>query len=182
MVPVILFVGDSNSGKTYCIERIIPRLKEKGFKIGTIKHAPHGFKLDYEKRDSYRMSQAGADTVVIASPDRVGMIKKIYKEFDIDSLRKYLFRDVDLLIVEGYKLEDFPKIAVFKGDIIYKELKEYRQKLIACLCNSELDDIDLDLIDVPCFKKDNIEKITSFIIKRVIRKRRKNRAAKKNTI
>jgi molybdopterin-guanine dinucleotide biosynthesis protein B len=169
MVPVVLFVGNSNSGKTYCIERIIPELKKKGYKVGAIKHAPDGFKLDYERRDSYRMTRAGADTVVISSPNKVGMIKSIDNEIDIETLRKQLFKDVNILIVEGYKLDDFPKIAIFRNEIDYRELKKYREKLMAVLCDMELDDVEKHIVDVPCFKKEDIEEITSFIIKKLIK-------------
>ena len=66
-IPIISIVGKSNSGKTTLIEKIIPELKKRGCKVGTIKHDVHGFEIDYEGKDTYRHFQAGPDTVVIAS-------------------------------------------------------------------------------------------------------------------
>ena len=183
MVPVVIFVGDSNSGKTACIEKIIPELKNRGYKIGAIKHAPRGFKLDYEKRDSYRMTQAGANTVVISSSDRLGMIKKIDTELYITDLRKNFLKDVDVIIVEGCKHEDFPHIAVFKDKIIQGELRNYREKLIAVICDSEIDDVEKDIVNVPCFQKHESDKTASFIIKKIIgKKKRRKYGAKQITV
>ena len=66
-VPILCFVGRSNSGKTTLIERVIPELVRAGYKVATVKHAGHGFDLDTEGKDSWRHKQAGASTVVIIS-------------------------------------------------------------------------------------------------------------------
>ena len=66
-VPIVCFVGKSNSGKTTFIERVIPELVRAGYKIATVKHAGHGFDLDTEGKDSWRHKQAGASSVVILS-------------------------------------------------------------------------------------------------------------------
>src|SRR5438876_10539583 len=61
--PILCFVGRSNSGKTTLIERVIPVLVREGYRIATIKHAGHGFDLDTEGKDSWRLKRAGAKTV-----------------------------------------------------------------------------------------------------------------------
>ena len=67
-VPIVSFVGRSNSGKTTLIERLIPELVVAGYRIATIKHAGHGFDLDTEGKDSWRHKRAGASTVIARSP------------------------------------------------------------------------------------------------------------------
>ena len=62
-VPILSFVGRSNSGKTTLIERVIPELVRAGYKVATVKHAGHGFDLDTEGKDSWRHKQAGASSV-----------------------------------------------------------------------------------------------------------------------
>ena len=61
-VPILSFVGRSNSGKTTLIERVIPMLVRAGYKVATVKHAGHGFDLDTEGKDSWRHKQAGASS------------------------------------------------------------------------------------------------------------------------
>ena len=62
-VPIISFVGLSNSGKTTLIERVIPELVRAGYKVATVKHSGHGFDLDTEGKDSWRHKRAGASSV-----------------------------------------------------------------------------------------------------------------------
>ena len=66
-VPIVSFVGRSNSGKTTLIERVIPELVRAGYKVATVKHAGHGFDLDTEGKDSWRHKRAGASSVVVLS-------------------------------------------------------------------------------------------------------------------
>ena len=99
--PVISIVGKSESGKTTLIEQLLPELKRRGYRIGVVKHAHHGFDMDRKGKDSYRHKQAGADTVMIASPGRIAMIKDVRGE-RLDDLIPF-FKDMDLLITEGFK-------------------------------------------------------------------------------
>src|SRR2546427_449321 len=69
--PILCFVGRSNSGKTTLIERLIPVLVREGYRIATIKHAGHGFDLDTEGKDSWRLKRAGAKTVIVTSKGSV---------------------------------------------------------------------------------------------------------------
>ena len=76
-VPVVCFVGRSNSGKTTFIERVIPELVRAGYKVATVKHAGHGFDLDTEGKDSWRHKQAGSATTIITSPRQIGMVMDV---------------------------------------------------------------------------------------------------------
>ncbi|MEW5767382.1 MAG: molybdopterin-guanine dinucleotide biosynthesis protein B, partial [bacterium] len=69
MVPVVSIVGGKNSGKTRLIEGIVPELKKRGYRIGTIKHDHHGLTaedVDREGTDTYRHQLCGAESVVLS--------------------------------------------------------------------------------------------------------------------
>jgi len=154
--PVISIVGKSESGKTTLIERLIPELKRRGYRIGIVKHAHHGFDMDRKGKDSYRHRQAGADTVMVCSPGRIAMIKDVPGE-RLDDLIPY-FKDMDLLITEGFKSDRAPKIEIFRAE---------RHRHPACLEDDTLiaivTDTPLD-VAVPQFATDDIQAITEFIV------------------
>ena len=73
--PILLFVaGKSGSGKTTILERLIPELKDRGLKVGTIKHHHGDFTMDIPGKDSWRHKMAGAEKTIISSPNRIGMV------------------------------------------------------------------------------------------------------------
>jgi molybdopterin-guanine dinucleotide biosynthesis protein B len=158
--PVISIVGKSESGKTTLIERLIPELKRRGYRVGIVKHAHHGFDMDRKGKDSYRHRQAGANTVMIASPGQIAMIKQVPRA-SLDDLIPF-FEDMDLLITEGFKSDRAPKIEVFRAE---------RHQLPACLEDDTLmamvSDTPLDLT-VPLFATGDIQAITEFIVARCL--------------
>ena len=107
--PVIGFSGFSGSGKTTLIEKLIPLLKKKGFKVAVIKHDGHDFEMDREGKDTYRFAKAGADTVMISSvakSARLGNHARSLEEMIRDA------DDADIILVEGYKYADILRIGV----------------------------------------------------------------------
>ena len=72
--PVVSIVGYSGSGKTTLIEKLISALKQRGLRVGTIKHDVHGFEMDRPGKDSWRHKQAGASATIITSPRQIGMV------------------------------------------------------------------------------------------------------------
>jgi len=114
MIPVIGIVGTSNSGKTTLICRVVADLSARGYRVATIKHHHGEFDIDHEGKDSYKHREAGAETVLIASPNRVAMVRKLATELPLQELVGTLVDDVDLVIVEGYKGEAVPKIEVWR--------------------------------------------------------------------
>lgn len=112
MRTIIAIVGKSESGKTRLIEKLIPEIKKRGRRVGTVKHAPHGMCMDHGGKDSDRHRQAGSDTTVVAAPGEIMMFKRAPSD-QLDVLAP-LFADVDLVLAEGYKRSDRPKIEVFR--------------------------------------------------------------------
>ncbi len=103
-VPVISIVGAHNSGKTTFIEKVISILSDRGYCVATIKHDPKGKAVtDTPGKDSYRMFNAGAKQVILASPDKITSYIRI-SDYDLsDLLKKYVVEDVDIIIIEGFK-------------------------------------------------------------------------------
>jgi len=115
MPAIVSIVGRSESGKTTLIEKLIPVLTQRGYRIGTIKHTHHAIDIDRSGKDSARHRTAGAETVMLASPGRIAMFKATASEA-LDGLIRY-FDDLDLLITEGYKRENKPKIEVLRAAV-----------------------------------------------------------------
>lgn len=110
-VPVVSIVGKSGVGKTTALERIIREIKRRGYKVGTVKHDTHGFDMDRPGKDSWRHAQAGSDAVVVAGPHKIALIRRVDEEMPLDEIVP-LIGDVDLVITEGYKRGEKPKIEV----------------------------------------------------------------------
>lgn len=156
MPPVLSIVGKSESGKTTLIEKLIPELKRRGYRIGIVKHAHHGFDIDRKGKDSYRHRKAGADAVMIASSGQIAMIKDGPAEC-LDDLIPY-FEDVDLLLTEGFKGERAPKIEIFRSQRHQQPACLEDDTLIAMVSNTPLD------LSMPQFTSDDIPAIVEFIV------------------
>lgn len=111
MIPVVSVVGKSNVGKTTLLEKLIPELKRRGYRVATVKHDAHSFEMDQPGKDTWRHRQAGADVVVISSKDKVAMIKRVPQEVPLPEIAQ-MISDVDILLTEGYKRGPAPKIEV----------------------------------------------------------------------
>ena len=160
MTPIICIAGRSQTGKTTLIEKLIPTLKERGYRIGTIKHSHHIFEMDKTGKDSWRHKDAGAETVIIASPGKIAMVKNDH-EGSLDSLVDY-FRDMDLVITEGYKGEKKPKIEVVRAARHQEALLAEDPNLIAIVT-----DINMS-VNVPVFGMEDIVQLADFIEKNIL--------------
>lgn len=121
VIPVIGFAAYSGTGKTTLIEQLIPALNAKGLKIALIKHAHHAFDIDKEGKDTFRFRQAGAQQILISSRYRQAWIKETpEQETSLQRLIEMIHSpEIDLILVEGFKKEAFPKIEL-KRDAIQK--------------------------------------------------------------
>jgi len=112
---IIGLAGWSGSGKTTLITKIIPRLIARGVTVSTLKHAHHGFDLDQPGKDSFFHRAAGATEVVISSARRFAILHELRgeSEWDLPDLVAKM-SPVDLVLVEGYKRDAFPKLEVYR--------------------------------------------------------------------
>ena len=155
MPAIISIVGRSQSGKTTLIERLIPELKHRGYRIGTVKHTHHALDVDKTGKDSARHRNAGAETVILASPDEMVMIKSGHPD-TLDELIPF-FDDVDLLITEGYKRSQRPKIEVVRAARNPSPFCQGDPHLMAVVTDAPVD------LAVPRFGLDEIDRIADFI-------------------
>lgn len=158
---ILLIVGRSGSGKTTLLERLIPELRGRGYRIGTIKHV-HGFDIDHEGKDSWRHKEAGADAVVVSSPEKLALIKDVESEETLDNIALKYFQDVHIILAEGYKSEGRPKIEVYRSAAHATRVCEGDKHLVAFVSDSGLDP------GVPCFAPDDIKGLADFVEKRFL--------------
>lgn len=110
--PIVSFVGKSNSGKTTFLEKLIPEMKRRGYRLGVIKHDAHSFTIDHEGKDSYRLKEAGADTVILSSETKLALVKDVGTTPSLHELCNKFLLDVDIIFSEGYSKENAHKIEI----------------------------------------------------------------------
>lgn len=162
MAPhIICIVGKKKSGKTTFLEKLIPELQALGVSVGVVKHDAHSFDMDHEGKDSWRLQQAGAETVVVSSPDRVAMIKAVDHELSLSELAQALFADKHLMLTEGYFNSEHPKIEVHRRDAHQRPLCDGRnqaeKKLVAMVT-----DVGVEA-DVPKFDLEDAKGVAAHI-------------------
>lgn len=152
MSKVINIVGcGSNVGKTFVIQGIIRELKLRGYSVATIKHDIHGFDIDKKGKDTYKHREAGAETVIISSKNRLAMIKELEEEIELNEVIR-LVKDKDIILVEGYKKSNLRKIEVYRNGIS-ENIITPKDKLIAIASDVELDINDVDVINKEDYKE-----------------------------
>ncbi|MGE0803522.1 MAG: molybdopterin-guanine dinucleotide biosynthesis protein B [Lautropia sp.] len=115
---VIGFAGFSGAGKTTLIEQLIPRLVARGLRVSLVKHAHHAFDIDQPGKDSYRHRQAGASEILLTSSYRWALMHEL-RGAPEPSLHEQLrrFSPCDLVLVEGFKSAEIPKIEVHRPSL-----------------------------------------------------------------
>ncbi len=162
----VSFVAKSGTGKTTLLEKVIACLKEQGYKVGVIKHDAHRFEIDHPGKDSYRLAAAGADTMLIASPEKLALIKRHEEAPPVEELIASYFDDVDIILTEGFKKSSMPKIELHR-----------RERSPTLLCRGEQHDPTLVAVasdepltlDVPVMDLNNPRQVADFIVERFIR-------------
>jgi len=119
-VPVLGFAAYSGTGKTTLLTQLIPLLKQSGITTGIIKHSHHNFEIDKPGKDSYQLRAAGASPVMLVSAYRRAMITEfphIQEPVLQDQLDAFDQSAIDLILVEGFKAEKFPKIELHRPSL-----------------------------------------------------------------
>ena len=119
-MPVVSFVGPSGVGKTTLLEKIVREFKGRGFRVAVVKHAHHGFEIDRPGKDSWRMTQAGCDLVVVSSCRKMAFIQERTSEAPLEELISLIDGQVDIVLVEGYKNSGKPTVEVFRSTVCQK--------------------------------------------------------------
>ena len=171
-VPVISFVGRSNTGKTTLLEKVIPLLRSRVLRVGTVKHHAGEFEIDREGKDSYRHKKAGATATMITSPTKVALVEDISRELTLSEVIERYMHEVDLVITEGYKRERMPKVELYVHGRGAPPLATEDPDIIAIATDGPAIAADApvdELIDVhvPVFSRDEPEPIVDLIVKRL---------------
>ena len=156
--------GVKNSGKTTLIEKIVGKLNGLNYKVGVIKHDGHEFVADHEGTDTDRHKKAGAKSVMIYSNTKMMLIKDCQK-IQIEELIQYQ-KDMDIVIVEGMKYSNLPKIEIVRGEISSQ-----------CVCAKDtllavVTDLAVENIDVPVVGLDDIDRLLEIIEEKILLKDR----------
>jgi molybdopterin-guanine dinucleotide biosynthesis protein B len=114
MFPVVSIVGESKSGKTTLLESLIGELRSRGHQLAAIKHTHSDFEMDQPGKDSWRLREAGCDTVVLSSPKKMAVFAEREDEANLEELFSLIKGDIDLVLTEGFKRANTPKIEVHR--------------------------------------------------------------------
>ncbi|HUJ90195.1 MAG TPA: molybdopterin-guanine dinucleotide biosynthesis protein B [Syntrophorhabdales bacterium] len=158
VIPVLSVIGRSNTGKTTVIEKLIPMLNAKNIRVATIKHHLHDFESDRQGKDSYRLKKAGARISMIVSPQKVAFTADTERELTLAELVSAYIRDVDLVIVEGFKEERAPKIEIYRYSEGIAPLCRDDRDVIALMSDRPVD------APVPVLSRDDVEKAAEMIL------------------
>ncbi|HBT47241.1 MAG TPA: molybdopterin-guanine dinucleotide biosynthesis protein B [Peptococcaceae bacterium] len=160
MIPIISVVGKSDTGKTTLLTKLLPELKARGYRVATIKHDTHGFDIDKPGKDTWKHAEAGADVVAISSPAKVALIEKVPRELTLDEVAERI-QGVDIIITEGYKRGNKPKIEVHRA-AVGGELLCTEEELLAVVTDEPVP------VRVPTFGWDEVAGLADLIEERIL--------------
>ena len=158
------FAGWSGSGKTTLLAHLIPALKKRGLRLSTIKHAHHAFDLDQPGKDSWKHRQAGATEVLISSQKRWALLHELGNTQE-PQLRDLLpkMAPVDLILVEGFKRDNHPKIEIFRSTVS-KPLLHPKDPAIIAVATEDHNCPELTDCPLPLLNLDDPEALADFIL------------------
>jgi molybdopterin-guanine dinucleotide biosynthesis adapter protein len=157
---IIGLAGWSGSGKTTLLTKLIPRLTARGLAVSTVKHAHHAFDLDQPGKDSHSHRLAGATEVLVGSAARWALVHELRSGAE-PSLRDLLAKlaPVDLVIVEGYKREQHPKLEVHRAAVRKPLLQPDDPHIVAIASDQALPSA------VPVVSLDDVEAIADIVLR-----------------
>ncbi|QMU60606.1 MAG: molybdopterin-guanine dinucleotide biosynthesis protein B [Gammaproteobacteria bacterium] len=161
--PVIGFSAYSGSGKTTLLEKLIPILSARKLRVAVIKHAHHSFDIDHPEKDSYKIRKAGAQQILISSQKRWAMIHEHADENSELSLQEALqhisVRNIDLVIVEGFKSAPIAKIEIHRPTL-KKPLISASDKYVIAIATDDPSQVESKL---PLLDLNNIDMIANYV-------------------
>lgn len=159
-IPVLGFAAYSGTGKTTLLEALLPRLNQRGIRVGMLKHAHHDFDIDTPGKDSFRLRKAGAEQMLIASPQRFAFINETPKQEPSFAtlLSQFNTAELDLILVEGCKDIVFPKIELHRSELNKPWLYTQDSSVIAIAADT------CPETELPYFNIDDLDAIADFVM------------------
>ncbi|MEJ2361263.1 MAG: molybdopterin-guanine dinucleotide biosynthesis protein B [Gammaproteobacteria bacterium] len=165
-VPLLGFCAHSGTGKTTLLRQLLPLLKQQGLRIGMVKHAHHLFDIDHPGKDSYELRKAGASQMLVASRQRIALVMESDEPKSEPSLQESLSLlkpdKLDLVLVEGFKLEAIPKIELHRAQLDKPLFYPNDKNIIAVASDIQLPSLPATLTQLDI---NNVETIAEFILK-----------------
>lgn len=159
---VVGIVGWSGQGKTELVVGIVQELCSRGYTVSTIKHAHHAFDVDKPGKDSFRHRSAGASEVLITSGTRWALLheNRDQSEPGLQELIGYM-SPVDLVVVEGFKNDDYDKIEVYRPKAGNSPLYPDDPRIIAVATDSDIDPQGVLVLNL-----NHVPEITDYVVSR----------------
>jgi len=162
--PLLLgFAAYSGTGKTTLLTQLIPNLLQRGYRVGVIKHSHHDFEIDSPGKDSYRLRSSGASPVMIVSPYRRALITELSPQRDAElseALSAFPSQELDIILVEGFRHERFPKIELHRPSLGKPLLYPNDDSIIAIACDQSM----TATAGIPCLDLNQPDAVANFII------------------
>jgi molybdopterin-guanine dinucleotide biosynthesis adapter protein len=160
--PLFGVVGWKNSGKTTLMARLIAELKQRGYAVSVIKHAHESFDFDHPGRDSYKLREAGACQVSLSSPRRFALMRELSDRPEMTFTEVLAYAGpCDLILIEGFKREEFPKIEIRRdGASSRLPLEEDCPQIVAVASDRP----EKEQKSLPVFHLDDIAAMADFIL------------------
>lgn len=159
MTPIVSIVGKAGVGKTTLIEKMIREFNARGIRVAVVKHHAHTTPIDAPGKDSWRFAEAGAAAVVVSSPVEVARFERVQRELTLAEIADRL--DVDLVLTEGFKREDAPKVEVSRAEL-GTELVARPEDVIAVIADHPV------AVKVPRFALDDAAGLVSMLCDRYL--------------
>ncbi len=162
---LIGFAAYSGTGKTTLIKEIVEILKKSNYRVSVIKHAHHNFDIDHPGKDSYEIRKSGAENMLISSQKRYALIHENDHNEELclsDLIKVFDNLKHDIILVEGFKAESFPKIELYRKEVSNNRglLSQEDQNIIAVATeNGTKLNINLPILDI-----NKPQDIASFIV------------------
>lgn len=160
--PLFGVIGWKNSGKTTLVAGLVAELSARGYRVSAVKHAHESFDIDHPGRDSFVIREAGASQVAIVSPARIAVMQELKGEPE-PAFHEVLGRlePCDVVVVEGFKRERFPKIEARLGLSPERPAIAPRDPTVIAIASAEPSGCEETL---PCFDLADFRGIADFIV------------------
>ncbi|MCF7989637.1 MAG: molybdopterin-guanine dinucleotide biosynthesis protein B [Thiohalocapsa sp.] len=169
-IPMVGFVAPSGTGKTTLLRKLVPVLRGRGLRVGYLKHTHHDVDVDTPGKDSHAIGEAGAEQVMIASPGGWALMdRRAPAQANLDALvRRFDSDGLDLVLVEGFRDSQYPKIEVHRAGVGEAPLYPTDPAIIAVVTDTGLPGD----AHPPILPIDDVEQIADFLCERLAGERR----------